>query len=100
MQKVRRHTIKVLRPLVGNWFQILLTPLTGVLFTFPSRYLYAIGQRVVFSLTQWSAQIHTEFHVFRATQDSLRLCRDFDYGTITLSGQAFQLVLLSVQIPH
>src|SRR5690606_13770121 len=38
MQKVRRHSIKELRPLVGNRFQVLLTPLTRVLFTFPSRY--------------------------------------------------------------
>jgi hypothetical protein len=29
--------------LVGMRFQVLLTPLTGVLFTFPSRYLFTIG---------------------------------------------------------
>ena len=69
MQKVRRHT-EVLRPLVGNKFQVLLTPLTGVLFTFPSRYWYAIGRLVVFRLTRWSAQIHTGFHVSRITQDT------------------------------
>jgi hypothetical protein len=100
MQKVRRHTIKVLRPLVSNWFQVLLTPLTGGLFTFPSRYSYAIDQRVVFSLTQWSAQIHTGFHVSRATQEHSRLFKDFDYGTFTLSGQTFQTVLLSYPMPH
>ncbi len=38
MQKVRRHPTRGLRPLVSNRFQVLLTPLTGVLFTFPSRY--------------------------------------------------------------
>ena len=27
-----------LRPLVRTWFQVLFTPLKGVLFTFPSRY--------------------------------------------------------------
>jgi hypothetical protein len=42
MQKVRRHPIKGLRPLVSNRFQVLLTPLTGVLFTIPSRY-YALS---------------------------------------------------------
>ena len=38
MQKVRRHPTRGLRQLVSNRFQVLLTPLTGVLFTFPSRY--------------------------------------------------------------
>ena len=32
-----------LRLLVGVWFQIYFTPLSGVLFTFPSRYLFTIG---------------------------------------------------------
>ena len=47
MQKARRHTFPrsrktrgiVLRQLVGVWFQVLLTPLEGVLFIFRSRYL-------------------------------------------------------------
>ena len=40
MQKARRHTYNiVLRQLVGTWFQVLLTPLEGVLFIFRSRYL-------------------------------------------------------------
>ena len=30
--------------LVGMRFQVLWTPLTGVLFTFPSRYLFTIGR--------------------------------------------------------
>ena len=39
MQKARRHMSEdMLRPLVGARFQVLLTPLAGVLFTFPSRY--------------------------------------------------------------
>lgn len=46
------------------------TPLAGVLFTFPSRYCFAIGYTVVFSLTEWSRLIHTEFHELRATRDS------------------------------
>jgi hypothetical protein len=32
-----------LRLLVGIWFQIYFTALTGLLFTFPSRYLFTIG---------------------------------------------------------
>ena len=41
-----------------------------VLFTFPSRYLFAIGLRRVFSLGGWARRIHTGFHVPRATQDA------------------------------
>src|ERR671930_2193259 len=37
-------------------------PLTGALFTFPSRYSSAIGHQGIFSLTTWSWQIHTKFH--------------------------------------
>ena len=41
-----RHAVTPLlrlRLLVGVWFQIYFTPLSGVLFTFPSRYLFTIG---------------------------------------------------------
>ena len=41
--------------LVGIRFQVLFTPLTGVLFTFPSRYWFTIGRLEVFSLTRWSS---------------------------------------------
>src|SRR3989338_3234477 len=40
-----RHAVEVLRPflfLVDMWFQFYFPPLTGVLFTFPSRYLFTI----------------------------------------------------------
>jgi hypothetical protein len=47
------------------------TPLTGVLFTFPSRYWFTIGRQGVFSLIQWSGRIHAEFHVHRITWDVL-----------------------------
>ena len=54
MQKARRHPDKSeLRPLVSVWFQVLFTPLLGVLFTFPSRYWFTIGLSGVFSLTRW-----------------------------------------------
>ncbi len=54
--------------LVGIRFQVLLTPLAGVLFTFPSRYWFTIGRRIVFSLGRWSSQIPTGFLVSRGTQ--------------------------------
>jgi hypothetical protein len=71
MQKARRHPNKSgLRPLVSVWFQVLFTPLVGVLFTFPLRYSSTIGLSVVFSLTGWCRQIQTEFHQLRPTQDT------------------------------
>ena len=70
MQKARRHGIAPLRPLVSTRFQVLFTPLFEVLFTFPSRYWFTIGLSGVFSLTGWAPQIHTGFHVSRATQDT------------------------------
>src|ERR1700722_2668213 len=66
-------------------------PLTGVLFTFPSRYLFAIGHQGVFRLRRWSSRIHTEFLGLRATWDTTKesqrfrlqgyhlLCRRFPY---------------------
>ena len=39
-----------------------------MLFTFPSRYWFAIGLLRVFSLGGWTRRIHTGLHVSRATQ--------------------------------
>ena len=49
----------------------------------------------VFSLTQWSGQIHAEFLVFDTTQELLRGYFIFEYGTITLYGTPFQKFLLT-----
>ena len=62
---------KRLRLLVGIRFQVSFTPLIGVLFTFPSRYLFAIGHQGVFRLGGWSPHVQTGFHVSRPTQGSL-----------------------------
>ena len=43
-----------------------------MLFTFPSRYSFAIGLPGVFSLTGWSRLIRAEFLVIRVTQDTTR----------------------------
>ena len=68
MQKARRHPTKGLRPLEGAWFQGLFHSPPGVLPTFPSRYLYTIGLRLVFSLSGWSPKIRAGFLVSRLTQ--------------------------------
>src|SRR5204863_9127820 len=77
--KLHKERDIVLPPFVGTRFQVLFTPLAGVLFTFPSRYWFTIGQKLVFSLTEWSPWIPAGFHVPRGTQvpasslDDLRL---------------------------
>ena len=70
-----RRTIRRLRLLVGIRFQVSFTPLVGVLFTFPSRYLCTIGRQGVFRLGGWSPHVQTGFHVPRPTQGSIRTLR-------------------------
>ena len=48
-------------------FRFYFTPLSGVLFAFPSRYWFTIGQLGVFSLGGWSPHLQTGFHVSRPT---------------------------------
>ena len=43
-----------------------------MLFTFPSRYWFAIGLSGVFSLAGWSRQIRAEYLVLRVTQDTAK----------------------------
>jgi hypothetical protein len=82
MQKARRHPDESgLRQFVGMRFQVLLTPLIGVLFIIQSPYWYAIGRQVVFSLGGWTPQFHAGFHETDATLVHLglrhRLLQDF-----------------------
>ena len=68
MQKERRHTRGCSDRLQAHGFRVSFTPLLEVLFTFPSRYWFAIGLSVVFSLAGWSPPVPAEFLVFRGTQ--------------------------------
>ena len=61
--KSTRSWLIPLSLLVNTRFQILFHSPPGVLFTFPSRYLCAIGHQGVFSLRGWSPCIPTGFHV-------------------------------------
>ena len=63
LQKARRHRTSLLRLLVGTRFQVLFHSPLGVLFTFPSRYWFAIGHGRVLSLGGWSPLLRTGFHV-------------------------------------
>ena len=52
----------------AHGFRIYFTPLSGVLFAFPSRYWFTIGQSGVFSLGGWSPRLQSRFHVPRPTR--------------------------------
>ena len=90
LQKVRGHTSNVLPQLVSAGFQVLFHSPPGVLFTFPSRYCFAIGHWVVFRLGGWAPRLHTKFLVLGATLVPSRCMLYFVYGTFTLCGVSFQ----------
>src|SRR4030095_16262315 len=82
-------------------FRYYFTPLTGVLFTFPSRYWFTIGRRGVFSLGSWSTQIPTGFHVPRGTREHCQgVTEPFAYGAFTLYGGSFQRPSARLVISH
>ena len=56
----RRRTLTACRPVVSDLFH---SP-SGVLFTFPSRYLFTIGRQEYLALDEWSTQIPTRFPGF------------------------------------
>jgi len=80
-------------------FRFYFTPLTGVLFTFPSRYLFTIGRRVVLSLGRWSSQIPAGFLVSCGTRVLPRVRSAFAYRAVTFSGRPFQTVRLASRNP-
>src|SRR5438874_12442679 len=69
-------------------------PLTGVLFTFPSRYWFTIGHQGVFRLRRWSSWIPAGFHVSRGTQGTHRSQQAVVYRAVTVYGRSFQIVRL------
>ena len=93
--------------LVRTRFQVLFHSPSGVLFAFPSRYWFTIGQLGVFSLGGWSPlatrlhakhaciAVQTGFHVSRPTRFHLKAA--FAYGTFTHYGVPFQTLLLTDQ---
>src|SRR5689334_23984793 len=95
-QSPRQQNWLRLSRLVGTRFQVLFHSPPGVLFTFPSRYLSAIGHQEVFRLSGWSRQIHSKFHELAATWDTQPgRHRAFAYGTLTHYGMASQHISAS-----
>ena len=60
--------------------------------TFPSRYWFAIGLPVIFSLAGWSPLLRTGFLVSRPTQETPSTQPRYPYGPLTLCGPTFQTV--------
>ncbi len=65
-----------------------------MLFTFPSRYWFAIGHWAVFSLGRRSSRLPTGFLVSRRTQDPLRRAGGFGYRALACFGRPFQAIRL------
>jgi hypothetical protein len=62
--------------------------------------LFTIGRQLVFSLTPWSAQIHTRLHLYRVTQELPRRALVFGYGSFTFYGAIFHSLLLTSALPQ
>ena len=80
-------------------FRNCFTPLRGVLFTFPSRYLCTIGLSGVFSLTGWSRQIRAEFLVIRVTQDTAGMTKASSTGLSPSLAELSNSLLLTFASP-
>ena len=70
-----------------------------MLFTFPSRYWYAIGLTGVFSLAGWARPIRAGLLVSRVTQDTARLHLD-SYTGLSPSTAALSSALYSPSVCH
>ena len=93
--KGRQSPPKGLLQFEGAWVQVLFHSPPGVLFTFPSRYWFAIGRRLVFSLGGWALRIPTGFHVSRRTWGIGGLGERFAHGALTRCGAAFHRLALA-----
>ena len=94
MQKARRHHRSGSDRLWAHGFRVSFTPLSGVLFTFPSRYWYTIGLPGVFSLGGWCRRLQAGFLRSRPTQVATQTYSSYPYGTVTLYGRCFHSVLV------
>ena len=80
--------------LVNIRFQVLFHSAPAVLFTFPSRYFFAIGHQVVFRLGGWSPHLPSGFHVSAGTPDTAACL------TISPTGLSPCLVCLPIQFGY
>ncbi len=115
LQKARRHRINRLRLLVGTEFQDLFHSPPGVLFTFPSRYLFTIDHKICLALAGGPAGFRQGFSCPALLElncvitDAAPIFDDrnkhkvsfaFAYLAITVFGQSFQTILLAKPISY
>ena len=74
----------------AHGFRVSFTPLSGVLFTFPSRYSSTIGLPGVLSLGGWCRRIRTGLLRPRPTQGPGSVGGRSGYGAVTRCGAPFQ----------
>src|SRR3954451_7742408 len=93
LQKARHQaTGKPATPSDCLWargFRYCFTPLIGVLFTFPSRYLFAIGRQEYLALDGGPPSFPHERPSTRYSGGTSRSSIVFVYGAVTLSGPTF-----------
>ena len=98
LQKVQGRASNALPLLVNIGFQVLFHSPPGVLFTFPSRYSFAIGHQVVFSLGGWSPLLPAGFLVSCGTLVPARRFGFSSTGLLPpLAGLSFPIRLCSVR---
>ncbi len=90
MQKARGHWKNQLPPLVGARFQVLFHSPPGVLFTFPSRYSFAIGRQEYLALDGGPPSFPHERPSTWYSGGRSRGRHAFVYGAVTRSGPPFQ----------
>ncbi len=74
----------------AHGFRISFTPLDGVLFTIPSRYLFAIGHLGYLALERGRPCFQRDFSCPAVLTVSNPSHTSFTYGALTLSGRPFQ----------
>ena len=82
----------------AHGFRFYFTPLTGVLFTFPSRYWFTIGRQRVFSLGGMGPPCSDKVARAPALLFVTHTSHPFAYRAITFYGQTFQSVLLGCDV--
>ena len=98
-----RNAVTDLRPLqllVSIWFQKLFHRPPGLLFSFPSLYLFTIGQEEYLALAHRRACFQRSFSSFVVLENNTVGLRVFAYRTVTVFGTAFQRFLLTRRSPR
>ena len=87
--------INWLRLFISIKFQVLFHPPSGVLFTFPSRYLFTIDLQTFLALEGGPPRFGPDFTCPTLLRNILEFYTIFTYGTITLYGYTFQRHLVN-----